>query len=66
MQWYKDNSYFTKEILPSFIEVATPHKESSLMGAKGGGPSTCPRSNVWKPPPRVATKHVGHIFPHML
>jgi len=37
---YKDNSNFTKEILASFIEVATPHMESSLMGAKGGGPST--------------------------
>jgi hypothetical protein len=42
MQQYKYNSNFIKEILVSSIEVATPHKESSLMGAKGGGPFHMP------------------------
>jgi hypothetical protein len=34
-QVYKDNSNFMKEKLTSFVEAACPHKESSLMGAKG-------------------------------
>jgi len=36
----QDNSNFTKERSSSFIETATPHEESSLMGVGGGGPST--------------------------
>jgi hypothetical protein len=38
-----DNLVFTKERLASFAKVATPHKESSLLGVERGGLLTCLR-----------------------
>lgn len=39
--WNNDNFVFTKKWWFSFIKVTTPHKKSSLLGAKGGGFSSC-------------------------
>ncbi len=36
----QDNSNFTKERSSSSIEIATPHKDLSLIVVEGGGPST--------------------------